>query len=67
MAINFDFAPLLPEFAFVVDEKCAAFNATDLFTVHIFHFNDIKQLAQGFFFIRDQIKRKRLLAAEVFV
>jgi hypothetical protein len=58
MASHLNATPLLLENAFAVKEEGAAVNASNLFAVHIFHFDDIKDRAQFFFGIGNQFKRE---------
>ena len=67
MAIDFDFTPFLFKFSCAVDQEGAALDAAHLFSVHVFHFDDIEQLAEFFVSVRKQIKAEPLFGFEVFM
>jgi len=65
MAFHADFAPFPHQSAFPVNQKGAAFYALHLLAVHILQLNHIKEPAQGFLVIRNQIKGKALFGFEI--
>ncbi len=48
MARDLDSAPLADQPAFSVDDESRSLDASDLFTVHIFHLDDVEQRTEGF-------------------
>ena len=48
MTRHLDFAPFAAKDAGAVDDKAAAFYASDLFPIHVFHFDDREQVTDVF-------------------
>ena len=44
MAIDFDTTPFFDDFAIFINNKGTSLNASDLFTIHIFHLNNVKYI-----------------------
>lgn len=67
MAGDLHAAPLAQQHASAVDDEGAAFDAPDLFAIHILHFDDAEQIAGGFFLVAEQLERQILFRLEIFV
>ena len=67
MAENLDAAPFAAQDAAAVDDEGAAFDAAHLFPIHVFHFHDREQVADGFIGIGTQFEGELLLGLEVLV
>src|SRR5574343_1365505 len=62
-----DAPPCAAQNAAAVADEGAALEAPDLCAVHVFHFHDSKQVADGFIGIGAEFEREFLLGLEVFV
>lgn len=65
VTINFYPAPFVYQNSFLVDNESAAFDATYLFAVHVFHLHDTKEIAYGFFSVGKQFEWKSEFGSEV--
>ena len=48
MTFYFDATPFLAKFSIRIDEKGASLNSANLFAIHVFHFDDIESITEGF-------------------
>ena len=64
---HFHPAPFASQDAGGVDDEGAAFNAPQLFAVHVLEFHDAEEIAGGFVRVGDEIEGQGLLGAEVVV
>jgi len=53
--------------AVAVDDEGAAFDAAHLLAIHVFHFHDREQIADGFVGVGAKFEGQRLLGLEVLV
>ena len=65
MAVHFNFSEFFSQDACFIDNKRASFDAKRLFTVHIFHFNDIIFFAENLVGITDKIEGKLVFFPEL--
>src|SRR5688572_3469084 len=63
----FDAPPLSSHDAVRIDHERAAFDAPDFFAVHVFHLDDVEELACRFLRVRQEVEREAHLGAEALV
>ena len=67
MAVYLHTSPLTYQHSILVQHKGAALDAANLFAIHVFHLDDIKQSASAFITIGKQFEGKTELGLEVFM
>ena len=62
MAFGFDLTELADKLSVFINHESAALNAHHFLAIHVLFFDHIKEFAQLFFFIRQQLKFEVILA-----
>lgn len=67
MALDFYLAPFVTKDAFLIDQESTAFDTKVFLTIQLLQLDHVKQLADCFTFVREEVKWKGLFGFEIFM